>query len=79
MFFYIMISANFGGIIGLFLGASLLSAIELLYYFTLGLYIRLHKQFEQKYRKNKRNTHRHLEKPKMIKISTMEPIDIYKY
>ncbi|KAI8123237.1 Pickpocket protein 19 [Lucilia cuprina] len=33
---FVELLANFGGIIGLFLGASLLSAIELVYHFTLG-------------------------------------------
>lgn len=40
--FYFIISASFGGIIGLFLGASLLSAFELAYYFSIGLYLYIH-------------------------------------
>ncbi|KAL7726844.1 hypothetical protein ACLKA6_001911 [Drosophila palustris] len=40
-FTFVELLANFGGIIGLFLGASLLSAIELIYYFTIGLYLYL--------------------------------------
>ncbi|XP_060647099.1 pickpocket protein 19 [Drosophila nasuta] len=40
-FTFVELLASFGGIIGLFLGASLLSAIELVYYFTIGLYLYL--------------------------------------
>ncbi|XP_050339415.1 pickpocket protein 19-like [Bactrocera neohumeralis] len=35
---FVELLANFGGIIGLFLGASLMSGVELFYYFTIGLY-----------------------------------------
>uniref|UniRef100_A0A6P4FNE2 Pickpocket protein 19 n=1 Tax=Drosophila rhopaloa TaxID=1041015 RepID=A0A6P4FNE2_DRORH len=38
-FTFVELLASFGGIIGLFLGASLLSAIELAYYFSIGLYL----------------------------------------
>ncbi|KAH8359598.1 hypothetical protein KR093_007786 [Drosophila rubida] len=38
-FTFVELLASFGGIIGLFLGASLLSAIELVYFFTIGLYL----------------------------------------
>ncbi|XP_017863369.1 PREDICTED: pickpocket protein 19 [Drosophila arizonae] len=41
-FTFVELLASFGGIIGLFLGASLLSAIELIYYATIGLYLYLH-------------------------------------
>ncbi|KAH8416701.1 hypothetical protein KR222_007505 [Zaprionus bogoriensis] len=41
-FTFVELLASFGGIIGLFLGASLLSAIELVYYFTIGLYFYLY-------------------------------------
>ncbi|XP_073821461.1 pickpocket 21 [Musca autumnalis] len=44
---FVELVANFGGIMGLFLGASLLSAIELVYYFTIGLYARLNKQIRE--------------------------------
>lgn len=37
--------ANFGGIIGLFLGASLMSGVELFYYFTVGLYTHLRQRY----------------------------------
>ncbi|XP_034488710.1 pickpocket protein 19 [Drosophila innubila] len=40
-FTFVELLASFGGIIGLFLGASLLSAIEVIYYFTIGLYLYL--------------------------------------
>ncbi|XP_041447670.1 pickpocket protein 19 [Drosophila obscura] len=43
-FTFVELLASFGGIIGLFLGASLLSAFELVYYFTIGLYLYLHGQ-----------------------------------
>ncbi|XP_037823819.1 pickpocket protein 19, partial [Lucilia sericata] len=76
---FVELLANFGGIIGLFLGASLLSAIELVYYFTLGLYIRLHKKFALKYRKKSSNSLKRPVKPKMIKISSIEPSGLYKY
>ncbi|XP_017083076.1 pickpocket protein 19 isoform X2 [Drosophila eugracilis] len=36
---FVELLASFGGIIGLFLGASLLSAFELAYYFSIGLYL----------------------------------------
>ncbi|XP_030564308.1 pickpocket protein 19 [Drosophila novamexicana] len=42
-FTFVELLASFGGIIGLFLGASLLSAIELVYYFTIGLYLYLYR------------------------------------
>ncbi|KAH8332310.1 hypothetical protein KR074_000859 [Drosophila pseudoananassae] len=41
-FTFVELLASFGGIIGLFLGASLLSAFELVYYFTIGLFLYLH-------------------------------------
>ncbi|XP_026850675.1 pickpocket protein 19 [Drosophila persimilis] len=41
-FTFVELLASFGGIIGLFLGASLLSAFELVYFFTIGLYLYLH-------------------------------------
>ncbi|EDV92698.1 GH18904 [Drosophila grimshawi] len=40
-FTFVELLASFGGIAGLFLGASLLSAFELVYYFTIGLYLYL--------------------------------------
>ncbi|KAH8383005.1 hypothetical protein KR009_006223 [Drosophila setifemur] len=40
-FTFVELLASFGGIIGLFLGASLLSAFELVYYFSIGLYLHL--------------------------------------
>ncbi|XP_039493847.1 pickpocket protein 19 isoform X2 [Drosophila santomea] len=41
-FTFVELLASFGGIIGLFLGASLLSAFELAYYFSIGLYLYIH-------------------------------------
>ncbi|XP_017130963.1 pickpocket protein 19 [Drosophila elegans] len=38
-FTFVELLASFGGIIGLFLGGSLLSAFELAYYFSIGLYL----------------------------------------
>ncbi|XP_070853117.1 pickpocket protein 19 [Drosophila suzukii] len=38
-FTFVELLASFGGIVGLFLGASLLSAVELAYYFSIGLYM----------------------------------------
>ncbi|KAH8271456.1 hypothetical protein KR018_011882 [Drosophila ironensis] len=40
-FTFLYAAASFGGIIGLFLGASLLSGFELVYYFTIGLFMYL--------------------------------------
>ncbi|XP_067617771.1 pickpocket protein 19-like [Eurosta solidaginis] len=37
-FTFVELLANFGGIFGLFLGGSLMSLVELVYYFTIGLY-----------------------------------------
>lgn len=36
--------SNCGGILGLFMGASLLSIVEIIYYFTLRLYFKLRQQ-----------------------------------
>ncbi|XP_075163735.1 pickpocket 21 [Haematobia irritans] len=65
---FVELLANFGGIIGLFLGASLLSAVELFYYFTIGMYARLQKPFEAKCKEKKqdRKKHRHYQKSKLI-------------
>lgn len=51
------ISASFGGIIGLFLGASLLSAFELIYYFTIGLFLYLHGDRKLDETSNETKTH----------------------
>jgi len=37
-----MFAASFGGIFSLFLGCSFISGIEVLYYFTLRLFVHLH-------------------------------------
>lgn len=42
----------FGGIIGLFLGCSLLSLVEVVYYFTLGLYHYQRKAMAKSVKKN---------------------------
>ncbi|XP_016952170.1 pickpocket protein 19 isoform X2 [Drosophila biarmipes] len=47
-FTFVELLASFGGIIGLFLGASLLSGFELVYYFTIGLYMYVHDKREVK-------------------------------
>ncbi|XP_017041599.1 pickpocket protein 19 [Drosophila ficusphila] len=54
-FTFVELLASFGGVIGLFLGASLLSAFELAYYFSIGLYL---------YIKDKSK----LKKPKIITV-----------
>ncbi|XP_030370430.1 pickpocket protein 19 [Scaptodrosophila lebanonensis] len=51
-FTFVELLASFGGIIGLFLGASLLSAIELVYYFTMGLYFYLHGNWKLQQQQN---------------------------
>ncbi|TMW53312.1 hypothetical protein DOY81_001612 [Sarcophaga bullata] len=76
---FVELLANFGGIIGLFLGASLLSATELFYHFTIGLYFRLHKQLEERYRKKSTNSSKRYGKPKIVKISSIEPNEVFKY
>ncbi|EDW81151.1 uncharacterized protein Dwil_GK11905 [Drosophila willistoni] len=62
-FTFVELLANFGGIIGLFLGASLLSGVELIYYFTIGLYL---------YLRNQRNI-----KPQ--KVAEKSPITVHFY
>lgn len=46
-------SANTGGLLGLFMGFSLLSVIEIVYYFTLRLWSRIWKKKSMKKEKNK--------------------------
>ncbi|KAH8338593.1 hypothetical protein KR059_011747 [Drosophila kikkawai] len=52
-FTFVELLASFGGVIGLFLGASLLSAFELAYYFSIGLYLYLRGERKREKLKNK--------------------------
>lgn len=52
LFGWVDLLVSFGGIAGLFLGLSLLSAVELIYYFTLRTYCM--------FRRNRASTHQQL-------------------
>uniref|UniRef100_A0A1I8P148 Pickpocket protein 28-like n=2 Tax=Stomoxys calcitrans TaxID=35570 RepID=A0A1I8P148_STOCA len=72
---FVELLANFGGIIGLFLGASMLSAIELFYYFTIGMYARLQKPLKEVLAQRKATP----SKKKHFKKSKSNNVIFYKY
>lgn len=53
MKYFNLFTANTGGLLGLFMGFSLLSVIEIFYYFTLRLWSRIWKKKLKKNVKNK--------------------------
>jgi hypothetical protein len=63
-----LVKANTGGLLGLFMGFSLLSIIEIFYYFTLRLWWRILKR-----KKAKNDKNRFIVQPFMNKLDTMYP------